>query len=634
MERIGRYQIVSQLGRGAMGVVYRALDPKIGRELAVKTIKLRDHADPREIGGLRRRLFREARSAGRLSHPGIVTIYDADEQDGVAYITMELVEGRNLAEARIYETEFSQRLEFISNFLAMAGSALDYAHDKGIVHRDIKPANIMLTPRGIKIMDFGVARIASSELTQTGTMIGTPNYMSPEQVRGVPTDGRSDQFSLGVIVYELLTGRKPFEGLNVNATLYKLVNEEPASPQGHDPGISPALERVVLRSIAKSPEDRFDSCSEFAYAVAEVAKGGASLVPPKLPVVLPTGAGDDDTADLDRTVSVVDETADDIKRPAALGLPGPAIDQPGPRTTRASGAIVPTGEKAVKRSHWPTAIFALLLLAIGALSLLLVRYPGLLDNPAVLLEAVLGSESPSSNARSDTPHLQPRSGSDPSQPNVADPQPSLGQRVKGDSDTSPVSPEGHADATTDDPIRGDSAPVRATVAPGPPLAQPTDSPASSSDDPAPVPVADSRAPSAAVFFTSEVDGVLVTVDQNREWRCRTPCELKGIPVGEHKVVAMLSGYGLQSRTINVGVEGLRVNLHPERLESVLFVVSEPPGARIFLDGRDTGKFTNTQINLGGGRHSLRLLLGELSAERTIEVAQGSVQRIEFRLGTR
>ena len=207
MNQIGRYEILNELGRGAMGVVYRARDTKIGREVAIKTIKLAEQADESETERLRERLFREAQSAGRLSHPGIVTIYDVAEESGLAYITMEFVDGETLQ--AMMDSGRAEEPEFIADILRQTAAALDYAHSKEIVHRDVKPANIMVTPDGtVKITDFGIARISSSKLTQTGTVMGTPSYMSPEQVRGDPISGASDQFSLGVITYELLTDRE------------------------------------------------------------------------------------------------------------------------------------------------------------------------------------------------------------------------------------------------------------------------------------------------------------------------------------------------------------------------------------------------------------------------------------------
>ena len=634
MERIGRYQIISKLGRGAMGVVYRARDPKIGRELAVKTIRLRDHADPREVGGLRRRLFREARSAGQLSHPGIVTIFDADEQDGVAYITMELVEGHNLAEAGIAKIGLDEKLEFISDFLAMAGSALDYAHERGIVHRDIKPGNIMVTPRGIKIMDFGVARISSSELTQTGTVLGTPNYMSPEQVRGAPVDGRSDQFSLGVIVYELLTGEKPFDAGHLNSTLYRIVNENPTSPHRHDPSIPSSLGRVVLQAIAKRPDDRYDTCSEFAAAFARAAKGRSPQASRSLPVLLPVSSPDDDPTGSDEVGSFLDETADDLHRPGPVALPGRSRERRQRLLLNETEARESSGAEAAPAPLWPTAIFALLLVAIGALSLLLLRYPGLLDDPARLLETILSNESTPESTPTKPADVQLLSGVANPERETAGPVASQVERDKDDRGDSVGLPALRADAATESTSAetvGTAETIAVADLSSAQLAGPEAASGNGADQP---PAAASTPRSAPVFFTSQVDGVLVTVDQNREWRCRTPCELKDIPLGEHKVVAMLSGYELQSRTITVVAEGLTVDLHPERFRTVLFVTSEPSGARIFLDGRDTGKLTNTQINVRGGSHSLRLVMGELSVERTVEVARGSVQRVSFRLGTR
>jgi serine/threonine-protein kinase len=217
MDRIGRYKIVRELGRGAMGVVYHAIDPNIGRPVAIKTIQLGGTRTPEEQDRLRERLFREARSAGILSHPGIVTIYDVEQEGDLAYIAMEYVDGPTLDQ--LLSEQAAVEPEVMFSILAQTAVALDYAHQKGIVHRDIKPANIMIagpnsgSPGTVKITDFGIAKITASEqFTMTGAIVGTPHYMSPEQVQGQPVDGRSDQFSLAVIAYEMLTGEKPYTG--------------------------------------------------------------------------------------------------------------------------------------------------------------------------------------------------------------------------------------------------------------------------------------------------------------------------------------------------------------------------------------------------------------------------------------
>ncbi len=232
MESIGRYKIEAELGRGAMGVVFRALDPAIGRTVAIKTIRLPDFADPAEHDRLRNRLLHEARSAGVLSHPGIVTIYDVAEADDLAYIAMEFVNGPTLEEVLSHAQPPDAATIF--RVLRETAAALDYAHKKGIVHRDIKPANIMIHEDGtVKITDFGVAKIPASQLaTQAGMVLGTPCYMSPEQALGKPVDGRSDQFSLAVIAFEMLTGEKPFDSDQLAAVVYKIAHESPPTFSG------------------------------------------------------------------------------------------------------------------------------------------------------------------------------------------------------------------------------------------------------------------------------------------------------------------------------------------------------------------------------------------------------------------
>jgi serine/threonine protein kinase len=210
-QNIGRYEIISELGRGAMGLVYKAKDPTIGRIVALKTMRLDVHG--LEAEDMLRRFRNEAQAVGVLNHPNVVTIFDAAEQDKIFYIAMEFIEGTTLhqllAQKRVLSTEEIIRLS------RQIGAGLDYAHSHGIIHRDIKPANIMITPNGtVKIMDFGIAKTGGS-VTSTGQVLGTPNYMSPEQVKGKPLDGRSDLFSFGVVLYEMLTGEKPFIGQNV-----------------------------------------------------------------------------------------------------------------------------------------------------------------------------------------------------------------------------------------------------------------------------------------------------------------------------------------------------------------------------------------------------------------------------------
>src|SRR5947209_14080229 len=248
-----------------MGIVYKAQDPAIGRTIAIKSIRLQDLTDETERERLRERLFREAQSAGILSHPGIVTIYDIAEEGGMAYIFMEFVNGPPLEKMLLHEQTPDK--ETLLSIFRQTAAALDYAHKKGIVHRDIKPANIMIHEDGTaKVTDFGVAKIVSQQMTQAGTMMGTPSYMSPEQVQGGTITGRADQFSLAVIAYEVLTGEKPFVADYLPTLLFKIVREEPLPPQRLNTTLPADVETVMRRGLAKRPADRYNSCLDFVNA--------------------------------------------------------------------------------------------------------------------------------------------------------------------------------------------------------------------------------------------------------------------------------------------------------------------------------------------------------------------------------
>lgn len=260
-EKLGRYEILSELGRGAMGVVYKAIDPLIGRTVAIKTIKFDLSTD--DSASFEERFYREAKSAGRLNHPNIVTIYDVGKSDNIAYIAMEFLEGQLLKEILDVHTALS--IDKIVDIAVQIADGLAYAHKNGIVHRDIKPANIMLVHGDrVKITDFGIARMSTSSGTLAGTVMGSPRYMAPEQVVGKAVDGRSDLFALGVVLYELLTGESPFDGDNINTTMYRIVNEVPSPPRTLNPRIPEVFDYIVTKSLAKQPEDRYQSAKELA----------------------------------------------------------------------------------------------------------------------------------------------------------------------------------------------------------------------------------------------------------------------------------------------------------------------------------------------------------------------------------
>ncbi len=277
VKTIGRYHAVGELGRGAMGVVYQGFDPVIGRSVALKTLAIA--GSDIESAQLRERLYREAAAAGTLTHPNIVTIYDVIEDGGTTAVAMELVEGRTLAD--LIAEKGALPLDRALELFTQVCSALDYAGAKGIVHRDIKPANILLTADDrVKVTDFGIARIAIAGLTQTGTIMGSPSYMSPEQVRGLPLDPRSDLFSAAVVLYEMLTGERPFGGDDIATTMYRIVNEPPRSLDQTNATVGPAVSAVLQRALAKNPDDRYPTGSEL---VAELTRSVAMPCMPVLP---------------------------------------------------------------------------------------------------------------------------------------------------------------------------------------------------------------------------------------------------------------------------------------------------------------------------------------------------------------
>lgn len=265
---VGRYRIEQFLGAGAMGEVYLAEDPQIDRKLAIKTVRLVGR--PQEIEERKKRLLREARAAGRLLHPNVVTLFDAGEAEGLLYLAFEFVEGTDLA-ARLDGGE-RPSLREVLRIGRQAAEALDYAHGQGIVHRDIKPSNILLDRSGrVKVADFGIAKMAgqSTELTMAGSVMGSPQYLSPEQIRGEDLDGRSDQFSLGVVLYELLSGKRPFGGDTITTLVYQILHVEPP-PVSELRAVPPRLEVVLLRMLAKNRDDRFAATGEVARELAAI----------------------------------------------------------------------------------------------------------------------------------------------------------------------------------------------------------------------------------------------------------------------------------------------------------------------------------------------------------------------------
>jgi serine/threonine protein kinase/tetratricopeptide (TPR) repeat protein len=362
-ERIGKYEIVGELGRGTMGEVYKAHDPVLNRHVALKTLTVKGSPGDETL----KRFRQEAQAAAKLNHPNIITVHDFGEEGDLLYMAMELLEGSDLRDAIDNDLlkALDEKLEVMDGILA----ALDYAHAQGVVHRDIKPANIHLGPgRQVKIMDFGLARVSTSEMTQDGIVLGTPNYMSPEQALGDKVDGRSDIFSTGAVLYELLTGHKPFEADSTPSVLFQVVHRQPPPVRRWTPDVPATIVAVVNRSLEKEREKRFASASEMREALAAARQSLASSTsptasplppprPPQPPPLPPTAA----------PPIAFETNAPPLPPRPRLPTPAPMPSPPGLRTrppTLRPGAARPVAGS--RRGPWLAGAGGLAALAVAA----------------------------------------------------------------------------------------------------------------------------------------------------------------------------------------------------------------------------------------------------------------------------
>ncbi len=584
-----------------MGIVYHAIDPNIGRPVAIKTIALGTARKPDEQERMRERLFREARSAGILSHPGIVTIYDVEQHGDVAYIAMEYVDGptldQMLSEARPLTPEQ------IFSILGQTAVALDYAHQKGIVHRDIKPANIMIAADGTaKITDFGIAKITASEqLTMTGSIVGTPHYMSPEQVQGQTVDGRSDQFSLAVIAFEMLTGEKPYTGEHLTTVVYKIVAEEPAAPHRINPSLTREIESAIQKGLSKKPEDRFRNCQEFVSALEKACSASKGWRP------MPRGG-------------VLNEpTVAEGSRPVIV-LP------PARKPLRSSrpGETTITEARAARKGGFLTFLLAMLV-AAGLLALVGSQaLPWLSKKPQP-------QETARQQPKADT---QPVSQAPPSPaPSAAEEQKPSPMTPAEPAKTEPVPEQAKVEpAKVDESKAEESAPAQSKPAatqpalPQPEAAKPAPvRPAPRQEIPE-LPARTRQAPPQPqlepVNIISSPGGATATLDGRAEMSCTTPCTLNALP-GRHTVAVTLPGYGIEHREVYVGsypMEMQAVVLHATG--GTLMLTSEPQGARVLVDGKPTGQVTPAEVTLRPGSYLITIEKDGRQVTQTVEVRTG------------
>lgn len=547
-----------------MGVVYQAQDPAIGRTVAVKSIRIAEIADPREQQRVKDRIFREAQSAGVLSHPHIVTIYDIQEEGDVAYIFMEYIEGSTLEKMLLDDEPPSK--EHILALLRQTAAALDFAHAKGIVHRDIKPANIMVSKDwSAKIADFGIAKMQSQSMTQTGLVMGTPSYMSPEQIQGKTVDGKADQFSLGVIAYEVMTGEKPFVAESLPTLLFKLVGE-PAIPAIRlNPTLDVSIDAVLQKALAKTPDQRWENCGAFIAALEEQCRrhptwttqtrGQVSMAateamptpivpePPKAPapVVIPP-------APKPAPVPV----AAPVVAPAPVA-PKPVPPGPEPIHTPPVAPIAPAPAQG-NRTMLLVGAAVVLLLLVGFVAMKFMGGKGDGTTPTV--------------ASNEVP--------------IAPPLPKV---VESGSKAEPKKPE---------PIPSGDKPA--------------------SPDPAP-----SGKGMVAVEIRSTPPGAKITLDDGKVEGCTSPCTLDLAP-GRHVLIAQLDKYETANKIFNLPADS-KLNVNLRRQTGTVAVSSNPAGAQIVVDGIEYPEKTPTMLTLPVGKHKVTVSFpgrGEKSRDFNIE----------------
>ncbi len=618
VNQVGRYQILEELGRGACGVVYRALDPAIGRTVAIKSIRFSEFADPAERQDLRERVLREAQAAGKLSHPNIVTIYDVLESNDLAHIFMEFVDGSSLKDA-MRRAALPNREQMLSVFRQIAG-ALDYAHRKGIIHRDIKPANLMLSDRGTdrevaaKIADFGVAKLISHEATQQRGLMGTPSYMSPEQLEGVAVGGASDQFALAVVVYEVLTGEKPFVAEHL-AALHYFICKRPAKPPGEtNSTLNETVNRVMERALAKLPEERYGSCSEF-IGVLSVALGECPDWQPVTPKkeeepekIAGNGWYAPETVVSSRMPEGPPEENEEQAEPKAID---PVVLPPSANVFDNSLSILQGGESG-RRDYQGGARSQGTRIRVG-IDPPAARHFGLTMAvcAAVVLVGILLLKFVSNPKASTQDQESKRIAA------IAPPE-DLGvskQPVSPPADLttepSPVVPEVNSASTTL-PVRVPAKPPEAGVVPA---RQPPQSLR---------PIRAASTPAAAVSdveLVSDPPGAHVVVDGRSDFACLAPCSLP-LPAGRHTLSADLSGYGIARKIFNAPASS-SVFVSMTRNVGMLMVTSYPVGTDVVVDGRNLGP-TPVKIVLAAGRHHLSLSDGVRHHDETIQIDSDGV----------
>ncbi len=664
VKKAGRYEIVGELGRGAMGVVFRAIDPVIGRPVAVKTIRLSAEGTGLSRQELLSRFQTEARAAGSLTHPNIVVVYDAGEEDGLFYITMELVEGKSLQALIDGGQPFP--LSRTLRVMEQTCSALQFAHEHNIVHRDIKPANLMLASDDtVKITDFGTAKILQfGAAQQTSHVMGTPSYMSPEQVKGRSVDGRSDIFSLGVMLYEMVTGEKPFPGQNVTTVIYKIVHENPVPPRQVDSAIHPGISTIIMKALEKEPEHRYQSCKEFLddlrnYRSLSPASGNPDST-------MPLGGGSPASTVISSNQAGRSLVSHDLTVMATAN--SLAARTPTPERTpalRRTGPLLPIQPPPKNRNLLGTMFLALILMgfiAYGAKKILpvfnearqlheaQVKGGGPLPLPAMTESPPSATENQTAAAKSAEPVPQPPevgansqlpSPSKSVEPKASEPATEKPGPAKVEVFVSPKAVEYQGrieEAISERGLEG-RARVQAT---GNMLTlsgklRPSehgellkllrnapsgvrvidhveyeDTPIANTEDPVegthPVP-APGRGAIHVVTDVIEATASLRGPAGHLRSKCQTPCSFNNLAPAQYSLEVQKDGYQPVQTALQVssgGVQDQKIKL--ESLAKGIFIVSQPPGADVFINGAKQSGQTPVTLPLAAGQYNLVLRL--------------------------
>ncbi len=565
-----------------MGVVYQGFDPVIGRTVAVKTM-LTEGLGPAEFEDFKARFQREAQAAGILNHPNIVTVYDFGEDAGVLYLAMEFLEGKSLQD--IVEEEGVLSVERILPIYEQTCAALDHAHSHRIIHRDVKPANIMVLHSGlVKVTDFGIAKILATGMTQAGQILGTPNYMSPEQVRGRQIDGRSDVFSLGVILYELVTGEKPFGGQNITTVIYRIINENPIPPRELDSTIHSGLSYVIQKSLAKNPEERYQTCRELAQDLKNYKKLGDAVAPSETVVI---------------RVPPIASTLGDTRQVTPAGpAPAPPTVQttmtPGeqPIARPASIHVIPPVQPAQpRRSSAATWALVLLVLAAGLGG----GYYYFVLKPQARQVASIPQPPPA-----------PPTMEVPTQPEV----PSDATSVPQPGDITGLGAEGVTPEGTPLPEVPATGPIPSAREGEPPAKPAPDQGPPPGEAPAPKPpVAKAVRPSkqpGSLVVSSNIPGAQITLDGKTDPSWVTPFTLPNLSPGYHSVAVAKEGFTTAQRTVTIE-PGRALDLSVELRVPMgeVNIVTTPPGIEVAIDGQPAGK-SPVQKAMGVGNHTFTL----------------------------